>query len=67
MNDTTPEIEERVRKMMMERSPQERMRMAADMFESARALIIASLPKDLPPEELKRQLFQRIYGYPLPF
>ena len=53
--------------MMMERSPQERMRMAADMFESARALIIASLPKDLPPEELKRQLFQRIYGYPLPF
>jgi hypothetical protein len=67
MNDATPEIEERVRKMMMERSPQERMRMAADMFESARALIIASLPKDLPPEELKRQLFQRIYGYPFPF
>jgi hypothetical protein len=39
----------------------------AEAAEAARAMVLASLPKDLPPAELKRQLFQRIYGYPLPF
>lgn len=65
MNDTPPEIEERVREMMMARSGAERFIMGALMFDAARKIVLASLPKDLPEEELKRQLFERIYGEPL--
>ena len=65
VNDTSPEIEEMVREMMMKRSGEERFMMGALMFDAARELIIASLPQNLPPVEFKRQLFERIYGFPL--
>ena len=65
MKDTPPEIEERVRQMMMARSGAERLIMGCQMFDAARSIIIASLPKDLPEDEFKRQLFERIYGAPL--
>ena len=35
------------------------------MFDEFRARSIASLPKDLPEDEFKQQLFQRIYGAPM--
>ena len=35
------------------------------MFDEFRASIIASLPKDLPEDEFKKQLFLRIYGAPM--
>lgn len=62
MNDTTPEIEEKMREMMMARSGVERMMMVASMSDAARAIVLASLPKDLSADELKRRLFRRIYG-----
>lgn len=31
-------------------------------FDAARTIILASLPRDLPEHELKRKLFERIYG-----
>lgn len=65
MNDTPPEIEERVREMMMARSGAERLVMGSSMFDAARRVVLASLPKDLPEAELKRRLFERIYGEPL--
>lgn len=65
MNDTTPEIEEKIHKMMMARSGAERVAMASAMFDAARRIILASLPGDLSDEELKRRLFERIYGQPL--
>ena len=37
----------------------------ARMFDEFRAMIVASLPKDLPEEEFKKQLFERIYGAPM--
>jgi hypothetical protein len=67
MTDTPPEIAELVRQRLMARSGAERFLMGVRMFDAARAMVLASLPAGLPPEELKRQLFQRIYGYPLPF
>jgi hypothetical protein len=67
MNDTSPEIAEIVRHRLMARSKGKRFIMGVKMFDAARAMALASLPTGLPPEELKRQLFQRIYGYPLPF
>jgi hypothetical protein len=67
MNDTTPEIAELVRQKLMERSGSERFVMGVRMFDAARAVVQASLPADLLPEEMKRQLFQRLYGQPAPF
>jgi hypothetical protein len=66
MNDTTPEIAEKMAAMMMQRSGEERFIMGALMFDAAREIVIASLPSDLPPSELKRRLFERLYGFPLP-
>jgi len=39
--------------------------LGCQMFDEFRAKIIASLPKDLPEEEFKKQLFLRIYGAPM--
>ena len=36
--------------------------MGASMYETARAFVLASLPHDLSPDELKRRVFKRIYG-----
>ena len=67
MTDTAPEIAELVRQKLMARSGEERFLMGVRMFDAARAMALASLPVELSPEELKRQLFQRLYGQPLPF
>lgn len=66
MTDTSPEIAELVRQKLMARSAEERFLMGVRMFDAARAMALASLPAGLPAEELKRQLFQRLYGQPLP-
>lgn len=66
MDDTAPEIREMMSAMLMRRSGEERFIMGALMFDAARELVIASLPPGLPPPELKRRLFERMYGFPLP-
>ena len=50
--------------MYMTRSGEERFVMGVGSFDAARAIIIAS-PQDLPEEEFKRRLFERIYGAPI--
>ena len=67
MTDTSPEVAEIVRRKLMTRTGAERFIMGARMFESARQMVLASLPAGLSPDELKRQLFQRLYGMPAPF
>ena len=66
MTDTSPEIAELVRQKLMAHSAEERFLMGVRMFDAARAMALASLPAGLSTEELKRQLFQRLYGQPLP-
>jgi len=66
MNDTPPETAEMIRQRLMALSGEERFMMGVRSFEAAREMILASLPAGLSPEEVKRQLFQRIYGFPLP-
>jgi hypothetical protein len=66
MMDTTREIEEMQNELWMKKTPQERTRFASAMFTAGRQAVIASLPKDLPEHELKKQLFYRIYGEQLP-
>ncbi|MGD0651679.1 MAG: hypothetical protein ABSA97_11170 [Verrucomicrobiia bacterium] len=65
MTDTPPEIENLVREKIMARSGEERFLMGARMFDAAKEMILASFPPDLPPAELKRRLFERLYGEPL--
>ena len=67
MTDTPPEVAELVRQKIMSRTGEERFLMGVRSFEAAREIILASLPAELSSEELRRQLFQRIYGEPLPF
>jgi len=61
MNDTTPEIERMVRELMGRRSGAERMRMAAQMFDVARSMVMASFSPDLSDVEVKDLLCERFY------
>ena len=56
MNDTPREIRDKVREMMLARSGVERLRMASQMFDSARRIALASFPPDLGEAEIKRCL-----------
>ena len=66
MTDTTQEIKQLVRNEIMARSPAERFIMGAEMFDSAMAMVKASLPTNLSKIEYKRQIFKRLYGLELP-
>ena len=66
MTDTPPEVAEMVRARLMALSGAERFRMGVQMFDAARRMVLASLPADLPENERKRRLFERIYGETLP-
>ena len=67
MNDTPPEIAERVRSMLMARSGFERMLMGVRSFEAARQMVLASLPAGVTEHERKRLLFERLYGMTAPW
>lgn len=62
MNDTAPEIRELIRKRYAAMSGLERMRIAAQMRESARELVLASLPAGLPESQQRRAIYERFYG-----
>jgi hypothetical protein len=62
MTDTPPEIERLLRDKIMERSGEERLIMGSQMFDSAREMIKASLPRGLSEAQHRRVLFKRIYG-----
>lgn len=51
---------------MLKMSHNERIAMGCEMFMSARESFLNSLPKNLSDEEIKRQLYFRTYGEPLP-
>jgi len=66
MTDTSPEVMERYRAMLLARSGEERLKMGSSMNATARALIRASvLAKDpqASPATLRRALFLRLYGH----
>ena len=65
MNDTLPRAEALVRALLLRRSGQERLRMAAGMFTASRALMAASFSTEgLQPgsAEWKLRLLDRTYG-----
>lgn len=65
MNDTSPEVRERYRRMLMLRTGAERVEMACRMFDAARMLVRASLgdPDGVDSSaEMRVRLFLRTYG-----
>ena len=61
MLDTNRDIETLYKKMLMEQTGEERMKMGASMFDTAIKFIEASLPKNLSETERKKQIFLRLY------
>jgi hypothetical protein len=65
MNDTPNHIQNLYRKMIMARSPSERLAMACRMFATAKALVIAGVRREVAnpsPDELRQRIFLRFYG-----
>jgi len=61
VNDTSREIEHMVRSRYSAMQPVERFMIGVSMFETARAIVLASLPAGLSAEELRRKLGERLY------
>jgi hypothetical protein len=61
VNDTPPGIERRFRKMLLSHSGEERLKMGCSMHATARALVIASIPKK-DAVAVNRASFLRFYG-----
>jgi hypothetical protein len=65
MTDTPPDIEDAYTAMFARLTGEERLRMVSDMFETARALVIADIrarDPDILPAELRARLFTRLYA-----
>lgn len=64
LSDTSPDIASRQRAALAGLSGAERLRMACDMFETARTLVLSSLPVEVrnDPVESRVRLLERFYG-----
>ncbi len=65
MNDTPPHVDEMLRQMYAQRSPDERIRMAASMFDCAKIIARGSIERSHPEAseaEIRVLLFRRLYG-----
>lgn len=64
MNDTSQEIQDLLRTLLMQRSGEERLKMGCELFSTSRAFIRSSLEdKGLNETELSVQIFLRTYRY----
>ena len=64
MRDTKPEIEEKFKKMIMQKSNEERLIMGCEMFDDAMQIVRSSILNDHPDidsAELLKQIFYRFY------
>lgn len=66
MNDTPPDVEEMVDERYRSMTPDQRVRIAVSMFETARALIESSLPPNLNRKERRLAFARRLYAGELP-
>lgn len=66
MNDTSPEMERIVAERYQRMTPDERMRIASSMFETARQIVESSLPANLTRKERRLAFARRLYAGELP-
>jgi len=63
VKDTAPEVNALLFRLMMARTPGERLKMGLDMTATAKALVWASLPGGLSDEERRAAFLERFYGF----
>jgi hypothetical protein len=65
MNDTSPEMDEKMRQMIQLRSPSERAMMGLSMYATSKKLVTDAILRDNPDiskADLRKQLFLKFYG-----
>jgi len=66
MNDTHPEIAVMFRKLMMEKSGEQRLIMGCSMYDDAKQIVRDSIYNTHPgitEEQMKKEIFIRFYGH----
>lgn len=66
MSDTSPEMERMVAQRYQQMTPEDRMKIASSMFETARLIVESSLPPALTGRERRLAFARRMYGDELP-
>jgi hypothetical protein len=66
VSDTSPEFEAMVEERYRHMSPDERVRIAASMYDTARAIVLSSLPPGLSRRERRLAFARRFYEGELP-
>lgn len=66
MSDTSPKFEAMVNDRYRQMTSDERVRIAASMFDTARAIVLSSLPPHLSRRERRLALARRFYSGELP-
>jgi hypothetical protein len=65
MNDTSPDIEKKVREMMQQKTPEERLKMGGEMHATSKYLVTCAILRENPqisPADLREELFLKFYG-----
>lgn len=62
MNDTSTDVASRARQHHEGLTPEQRWRIASDMFEVARRIVESSLPSGLTTSEKRSAVIERFYG-----
>jgi hypothetical protein len=66
MNDTSQKVAAMVAEYYRKMTPEERMKIASAMFDTARAIVESSLPPNLSRRERRLAYAKRMYGNELP-
>jgi len=66
MNDTSPEFEAMIDERYRRMTPDARVRIAASMYDTARAIVLSSLPPELSRREKRLAFARRFYEGELP-
>ena len=66
MKDTSAAVEQLVSERHAAMAPDQRMRIAAPMYETARAIIESSVPAGMTAEQRRYAIVKRLYGDELP-
>lgn len=62
MKDTSKEFTDLQNELFNKLLPQQRLKMMLSMMDTARKIVLSSLPKGLSKNEIKKQLFLRFYS-----
>lgn len=66
MSDTSLKFARILTQRYAQMTAEERVRIASDMYETARKIVESSLPVGLPPRERRMEYLRRMYGTELP-